>query len=193
VASGFVVWEGSYKEGFCVITSPEGTKHRGTLLKGIALADQWTDDVVCRMDPDYPKDIQLSDNLYGSSYLIVSRQLKESLVALTGSSNMEFLPVSILNHKDRVVSDEYYILNVLDKFDCIDQAKSVVEWSEINPNAISSCDALILKEDVLPENAVIFRPQFLLSTILVKREIATKLLASGLTGLAFLEPSKYTG
>jgi hypothetical protein len=193
VNSGPLIWDRHYTEGFCVVTRPEGFKEQGLLLKAVTLADKWPDNVVCRMDADYAKDIKLSDNVYGGSYRVVSSRLKDTLVALAGSSNIEFLPVSILNHKGRVASKDYFIMNPLDVIDCIDQEKSGVKWNVINTSAISSCRELVLSEGLIPADSVMFRPKFMLKITLVKREVAVKLLSTDLTGLFFLETSSYKG
>jgi len=141
----------------------------------------------------YPKDIKLSDNPFGSSYFVISNRVREALTLLAGNSNVEFLPVSILNHKGRLASKDYFIMNPLDIVDCIDQEKSGVVWNAINPNMISSCEKFVLKEDAIPENIGVFRPKFMLTSILIRREIAAKLSAPEMTGVFFVEPSKYTG
>ncbi len=191
--TGFLIWNRSYREGFCVITKLEGFKEQWLLLKGVTLADKWPNTVTFKMSPQYPTDINLSDNLFGGSYRVVSAQLKEALVPLAGKSNIEFLPVSILNHKGRVASKDYFVLNPLDTLDCIDQEKSGLVWNAIDPTVISNCESFVLKDDAIPEDSNMFRAKFMAKTILVRREIADKLSAAGLTGLSFLEPSKYTG
>jgi hypothetical protein len=193
MSGAFVIWNRSYREGFCVITKLEGFNDQWLLLKGVSLDDKWPDNVSFRMSPQYPKDINLSDNLFGGSYRVVSGRLKEVLLPLAGKSNIEFLPVSILNHKKRVASKDYFVLNPLDTIDCIDQEESGVVWNAIDPSVISNCEKFVLKEDAIPDESVMFRPRFWGKTILVRREIADKLAAAGLTGLSFLEPSKYTG
>ncbi len=161
-------------------------------LAGARLADKWPEDVSFTMSPRYPKDIKLSDNLYGGNYRVVSTRLKEALEPLAGNSNIEFLPVSILNHKERVASKEYFIINPVDVFDCIDQKKAQVVWNAIDESVISSVKELALKKDVIPKDSMVFRPKYMSKTIVVRDQVVDQLSADGLSGLVFVEPSEFT-
>ena len=72
----FVIWRASYEEGFCVIQRPEGIDKAYQLDKGVSRAEGWHSDIICRMDPEFPKDIQLADNLYGAGLTVVSNRIK---------------------------------------------------------------------------------------------------------------------
>jgi hypothetical protein len=191
--SRFLIWENSYVEGFCVLTGLKGFNQPWLLAKGVALANNWPSDATFSMSPDYPTDMKLSDQVFGGSYRVVSIRLKEALSSIDESSNIEFLPVSILNHKGRLASKDYFIMNPLDSIDCINQDESGVIWNKIDTSMISSCEKLVLKEDAIPEGSVMFREKFMRNTILIRRDIADKLLSTEMSGLFFLEPSQYTG
>ena len=122
--SRFLIWENSYVEGFCVLTGLKGFNQPWLLAKGVALANNWPSDATFSMSPDYPTDMKLSDQVFGGSYRVVSIRLKEALSSIDESSNIEFLPVSILNHKGRLASKDYFIMNPLDSIDCINQDES---------------------------------------------------------------------
>ncbi len=189
----FVIWDRAYREGFCVITKLQGFNDVWLLLKGVPLAEKWPDNVTFSMSPQYKKDIKLSDNLFGGSYRVVSGRVKEALTPLAGNSKIEFLPVSILNHKGRTASNDYFIMNPLDVIDCIDLEKAGVVWNAIDPSVISSVKEFVLKEDEIAKEQMIFRSKFIPKTIVVRRGIAAKLSASEMTCLSFVEPSIYTG
>lgn len=88
----------------------------------------------------YPEDarIYMSDEESGielpsfigntSSMLLTDHALKDAIAAVCGAKGFEYLPVSIYNHKKRCASDDYFIVNPLGSFDCLDQAKSVVKY-----------------------------------------------------------------
>jgi hypothetical protein len=71
-----------------------------------------------------------------NDFLIVKRELKmvfeESGVAL------ECLPFTLFDHKKREASRDYFIINPLGTFDCLDLQKSVVVYSKQKPGAIVS-------------------------------------------------------
>jgi hypothetical protein len=159
----FYIWKSEIEEGYCIVTMPEGIE-----------------------------DIQLSDNLSGAVYIIVSKAIRDCL-ADAKINNVEFLPITIYNHKGRVASHEYYILNPLDISDCIDIKASKVEWNSIAKDRIDFCDHLVLNESLIPSNFKIFRPKFWPSLILVRQEITEMLINAGFTGLYFIDASGYDG
>jgi hypothetical protein len=189
----FVIWAERYQEGSCVIQNPEGFGDQFLLMEGVELLNQWPENVFCRMDAEFPKDIHLSDNLYGGDYPVISRRLKDQVSVLTGVSQIEFLPVSILNHKGRVASKDYFILNPLGAVDCIDIEKSGVVWSAINASHISRVKQLVLKNSAIPADVGMVRPAYLTETILLRRSVSDRLSNDGFTGLSFREPTKFRG
>jgi hypothetical protein len=189
----FVIWAAGYYEGFCVIGNPKGFAKQFLLLDGVPLLEQWPEDVVCKMSPKYPKDIKLADNLYGCGYTIVSGRLRERIPAPEGGRQIEFLPVTILNHKERVASKDYYILNPVGSVDCIDIEKSGVVWNAIDNKIISTFAQLVLKDEAIPPGAAVFRPTYRTRTILARRSLADQLSADGFSGLYFTEPAAFQG
>lgn len=188
----YLIWDNDYEEGFCVIKKPKGIEKQHRLYQGISLDHDWPTEVVCHMNPKYPKDIQLSDSLYGANILVLSKDLKE-LLTKENVKNVEFLPVSIINHKERVASDTYFILNPFPVIDVIDIDASQVEWNDIDEGLIDSCEQLVLKTDAIPKDLQIFRPKYLSFIILIIEKLADKLVAANFTGLVFREPKEFTG
>ena len=189
----FVIWGKRYQEGSCVVSNPIGFGDQFLLMEGVPLFEQWPEDVVCKMSPKYPKDIQLTDNLHGGSYAIISQRLKEQITALAGASQIEFLPVTILNHKGRVASKDYFVLNPVGSVNCIDIEKSGAVWNAIDKSDISHFQRLVLKDGEVPADVGMFRPAHRTRTILVRRSVADQLSSAGFTGLYFQEPATYRG
>jgi hypothetical protein len=145
------------------------------------------------MSSKYPKDIQLTDNLHGGSYIVISQCLKEQIATLAGASQIEFLPVVILNHKGRVASSEYFVLNPIGSVDCIDIEKSGAVWNAIDQTDISHFERLVLQNESVPAEVGMFRPTHRTRTILLRRSLAEKLSSNGFTGLHFLELAQFRG
>jgi hypothetical protein len=163
------------------------------LAEGVSLLNQWPADVVCKMSPKYPKDIQLTDNLHGGSYAVISQRLKEQIATLAGAGEIEFLPVAILNHKGRVASSEYFVLNPVGSVDCIDIEKSGAVWNAIDQTDISHFERLVLQNDAVPADVGMFRLAHRTRTNLLRRSLAEKLSSDVFTGLHFLEPAQFRG
>jgi hypothetical protein len=188
----YLLWRSESEDGFCAIMDPP-VEDIWELDEGISRAAGFPSDVACKMNPDYPKDVQLADNLSGACVPVISDKLKALLEKEVKVNRIEYLPVKVLNHKGRVASKDYYIFNPLDVCDCIDVQKSGVEWNAINPNLISGCDQLVLKKKAIPPDYQVFRLKYWGYNILVRSDLIDKLNAAGLTGLDFLAPADYTG
>jgi len=188
----FVIWDRVSEEGICALTAPADVEKSYQLKRGISRAEGWPADVICQMDDDFPDDIKLADNMNAGGIGVISQNIKDFLVN-EKVNDVEFLPVTILNHKGRIASKDYYILNPLVVCDCIDIDGSYVDWNAIKKDMIDSCEQLVLKEDAVSIEYKVFRPKFLPIIILVRTEIAKRLREAGFTGLYFKDPLEYTG
>jgi len=187
----FMIWSSGYVEGVCVV-NPATIENEWELDEGKPRLADFPSDATCAMDPEFPDDIALADNLYGAGNPVISAKVREVLEREVTANRLEFLPLQIINHKGRVASHDYYVLHPLDVLDCIDTEKSKVKWNNISPDRLSGCEGLVLKEDI-PEDSRIFRPTFWGSKILVRNDLVDALTAAELTGLLFIEANGYTG
>jgi hypothetical protein len=88
---------------------------------------------------DYPPDtrVDMSErepgmklpSLIGNTcnMLIVHREVKD-VIAEVNEGPTEYLPLRIYNHKKRLASDEYFIVNPLGAQDCLDLSASKIEY-----------------------------------------------------------------
>lgn len=189
---GYVIWKSANEEGLCSLLAPEGIKDSFELQRGISRNEGWSQDTICRMNDEYPNDIQLADNMHATGLIVISKPMKALLVK-ENVNNVEFLPLTILNHKGRVASADYFIVNALDICDCIDLDASEVEWNFIEKDLISNCERLVLKEEAIPQNYMVFRPKFKPNIILIHIALVEKLYAANFTGLEFQDPLEYIG
>jgi hypothetical protein len=188
----YLMWRSDPDEGHCIIKDPPVEKI-WQLDEGVSRAANFPDDMSCEMDPRYPKNIQLSDNLAGSVLTVISGKVKAILEKEAAANRVEYLPVQIINHKKRLASKDYFILHPLDVCDCIDLDKSGVEWNRITANLICACKGLVLKEDAIPPDYKLFRLKYWGYIILARSDLVDKLKGAGLTGLVFREAKGYTG
>lgn len=189
----FLLWRpGKNTDGICKILEVEGVADSFELAEGVSRAAGWPEDALCRMDPRKPKDIELADSLLGAKLLVVSGRVKKALDDAQ-VNNVELLPIRIVDHKGRVASSDYFIVNPQDVCDCIDIDGSGVEWNPIDPGSICGCDALMLREDAVPASYKVFRLHHWRNMIVIRRELAESMRALGLSGLSFLEPEEYMG
>lgn len=190
--SEFLLWSSDYIEGSCVVKPPAGIEKAYQLDEGISRAKGWPADVACKMDPEFPKDIALVDNLYGAGAALVSERLRDALLK-EQTKEIEFLPLRIVNHKGRTEPEPYFLMNPLGIVECIDIDASGVSWSRTDSSLISHCDQLVIEAEAVPESKKIFRPKHWSRLILVRASLFTKLRSAGFTGLVGEDPLDYMG
>jgi hypothetical protein len=146
----------------------------------------------------YPKDarIYMDDDERGlelpsfigntSSMVLVEHAVKDAIEQLCGHKGYEYLPVSIYNHKKRLASADYFIINPIGTFDCLHKQKSEVDYFN---GKVVSVDKKVLDSKKVKNAPYLFRlkeePQcYLASEDFVKHLIA---LRPRPTNFSFLE------
>ncbi len=180
-----VVWEWDVGERFCVLDGIQHVRDEYQLSKGISRAHDFPQNACFHMAARHRKYVALADNISNlSRSLVVSRKLKE-FVEARKPRDVEFLRISIFDHKKKLASDEYFIINPFRVVDCIDKEKSRYRWNNIDPEKMSSCTKMVLKPEALDPELLLFRPRHLEYYVLVHPELAKALEDEGFTGLRF--------
>ncbi len=189
----YVIWDVDMPPGYCVCMGLDGFDEGYKINYGQPVGeDAFPDTAFFTMSRDFPKDIQLADNVKNTGKILVSEALKTALTSMV-EGEVEYLPVKIINHKGRVASDAYFVVNVLDFCDALDQEKSDIVWNSINPNLISACYEIVLHEDRIPLTLAMFRLKYFPTKVIVRRDVAERLEEEGFTGLRFIEIADYDG
>lgn len=166
----------------CVLGRIQMVSNDWDLKKGISMADNFPGDAFFAMDPRYPKDVRLCDSLINlSDHLVVSRRVVEFLKNRE-LQNTEYLRTKIINHKGRVASDEYYVVNLTKLQDCLDKERSGCKWSEIIPSDIVEVDELVLDESKIDTDVQLFRLKDFDDPILIREDLADEITKAGFTG-----------
>jgi hypothetical protein len=193
MSSNLLLWRpGEIKQGVCKLKGLSGVEDDFELDEGISRLDGWRDDASSAMSPRYPKDLGLADSLYGAGYLVVSAAVRK-LLEEAAVARVEYLPLRIINHKGKVASADYCIVNPLAVVDCIDATASVVKENPLDPGNYSGCKQLVLRETEVPAELAVFRCLHWPAVIVVRKSLADRMTAAGLTGLHLMEPAAYTG
>jgi hypothetical protein len=98
--------------------------------------------------------------------------------------DVEFLPVSILDHKGRVASPDYAIVHCCHVVDCVDQEKSEFEWDGLEKPTMT-VTRMVLKAAALGENEKLMRPQYVPGKVLYRADLREALNQQRFSGLAF--------
>lgn len=178
---------------YCVLGALQNVPDDYEISKGISCAQRFPADAYFNMSNQFKRQIKLADGLTClGNQMVISPRLKQFIEARR-PGNLEFLKVTIFNHKGKPIPEPYYLLNPLTVIDCIDQAKSKLEWNAIDEELICGVYKLVLKSDGIDAEALFFRPKHLEHRIFVQRSFADELRAGGFTGLIFREPLNWMG
>jgi hypothetical protein len=189
--ANYAIMTGDPHSRFCVLNYIEGFEDDYKLFIGVSVAHEWPNDVSLRMDPDFKKQIKLSDHLLNPSNVIVASKRLREFLQEKEVPNIEYLPVTILNHKNRLASSEYCIANLVTTQDCIDISKSGVTWNIINPDYITSIKQLVIDETKIDNDAVLFRAKHLKTAIFIRKDLARQIRDGGFSGIRFWEVSDF--
>jgi hypothetical protein len=171
----------------CVLETVENMAEPLDLIKGVKLARGWPKNVEFHMDPNFPKAVQLPDwvkNLPNG--LIASGKLKQFIEA-ENPSNVEYLPIQIIDHKGKTASSDYFLINPHVLQDALDQKQSVIDWNPIDTELISACTTMVFDESRIDPKAKVFRLKHYPSKIVFQRDLASAIKKAGFTGIKFIE------
>ena len=186
------VWETSSRGGLATLLAIENFDHDYRLTRAVALAGEWPAAAAFRMNPKYPRDKKLADAIHslgGAGVPLVSARLRAAIEAFS-PPDVEFLPVTIYDHQGRVASAEYAIANPTRLVDCIDLEAGQIDWNPIDPELIANVVGLVLDPTRLDPAAVLFRPRYMPTSVLLRHDLAAALTAGGFTGLRLLAPAQ---
>jgi hypothetical protein len=185
--SNFVIWTNKVIPDTCSLYELIGVEKQYQLRKGISRSLNFTDQAAFVMHPDRPNDTILTDNLYNIELLIVGSRRLRSFLEERDVPQLDYLPVRILNHKLKLVSRDYCIINPLDPVDCIDLQKSEARMDPMNTATIDGVARLVIDESKVREGRVLFRPKGFYWVILIHRQLAEAIDACGFTGVGWTE------
>lgn len=126
---------------------------------GDRIGSHYPDDAKVYMQPQHPG-VRLCD-LVGNcfSYMIVTSRVKD---AIQEHSNVEieYLPLSIFNHRRRLHSDDYWIINPIGTIDCLDLKRSKYRRGKETGEIVSVQEYVFLKSRLETEPILLRVPQY---------------------------------
>ncbi len=123
---------------------------------------------------------------------IISKELKKHFES-AGGSDFEFLPIIILNQRNKVESTEYVIAHPLSAVDAIDLEKSTYKFSPLTPGKFQTWKKMVLIEEKIPHEFEIFRLKQIFKAIIVSDSLKQRIEADeAVTGVTFIPFDKFT-
>jgi hypothetical protein len=187
----FLIWDSAVVPNACCLAQLVNVDDQFELPKGIRRAAAFPSEAAFTMDPDFPNDTLLTDNLVNTDRLVVVSPKLKAFLESQRLAKVEYLPVTILNHKGRPASRDYFIVHPVDLAACVDTERSDVEWSVIDPTSIDSATRLVIDETALDPEVALFRPRPFYDVVLVRRPLAEAIDAQRFSGIRWIELSSY--
>lgn len=189
--SNYVVWRWGRVPGGCSVVELMNVPRVFALKKGEARGEAFPSDAAFRMDPDAKRDTVLVDNIPNvEAMLLCSERLKQFIESRRPPA-IEYLPVTVQDHKKKPVPPTHFVVLPLDPPDCIDLAGSVVTRWTVDSTALMSIEKLVLDESKIPADRLIFKPKGYTLATLVRRDLAAEIDAQGFTGIAWKEVADF--
>jgi len=186
-----VIWDSAAVPNACVLHQHSEIEDPWELVEGVPRAATFPADCTYGMHPDFPHDTLLVDNLINTDMLLViSLGLKQFLEA-RGLKKVEYLPVTILDHRGRPASRDYFIAHPIDPVDCLDVAKSGAQFSAVDPETIQLVKQLVVDESRLDPERELFRPKGFYDVVFVTRALAEAIEQQGFKGTRWVELASY--
>jgi len=150
---------------------------------GIKLGKDWPADARMTMDKDFPG--TKMGSLIGNpcNYLVCHRDVGAVMQEVC-SNEIELLPLTILNHRKRPVSDEYVVVNVIGTVDCLDDKASGIERFE---GDVVGMDDPVIDARRLPADLDLFRPAAAPSHLIMSLNLGRALAKKKFTNFALDE------
>src|ERR1700745_1396290 len=121
MSDSFLIWQYQSVPFACVLKAFVGIDKKFRLYEGVPLEASFPAGVQLKMHPDFPTALLLIDTCQNASMCIVASKSVQTFLRSKDLQKVEYLPVSIIDHKGQVASKDYCIVHALDPVDCIDR------------------------------------------------------------------------
>ncbi|MFA7060610.1 MAG: DUF1629 domain-containing protein [Pedobacter sp.] len=189
--SDYVIWKARRIADSYLLDMLVGVENDYKLKSGISFLSTFPSSAFYTVNPDYPYNTLLVDNLPNTDRLIVASDRLKGFLEQHIRAKVEYLPISIHNHKNRPIREIYFIINPLDPIDGLDIEKCSVTWSKIVKDKIRDIKRIVLLEEKIDKERQLFRLARYDKIVLIKKELARKIDEAGFTGIQWVELDKY--
>jgi len=180
-------------ESYALLTDEiDGFDYGYKFFEEVSIKNEWPNNTSIGFSDSNPQGINLTDFVNNvMAFLIVSDEIK-TIVEGEACSGLEFLPIKILNHKHRIASDTYWVINIIKQIECVDRDKSDFDEDIVDPDLIEGFRKLVLKDDMDKIQESIFRMKEQPRFIVFSENLVNKLKEKNVTGAVFHETQTIT-
>jgi hypothetical protein len=187
----YVVWKSLPVGNACMLDDVENVEKSSGLPRGVPFVAKFPADAVMHMTDRHKKDTALTDDISSFSSLKVCSPRIVDFLRKKQLKNLEFLPITILDHKDKVASKDYCIVHPIHPQDALDLDKSQPKYNPIMKTEISDVAQLVLDPARIDPEVRLFRLKAFIFPVLLEKSIADEMAGMGLKGPLFKPLSEY--
>jgi hypothetical protein len=181
----YLEWSCTPVGNACWLEPVENVERSVDLKRGVPFGKTFPRDARFRMNKSFKKNTALVDDVKnGSSVKVCSKRLVEFLQK-EELRNVEYLPVTILDHKGKVASEEYFIVHPLGLQDALDVKASKPSYNEINPKRIDFVEKIVVDESCIEPGIKVFRLAGLTLPIFIEKKLGEAIQSAGFVGPSF--------
>lgn len=170
---------GGYSDDFTDTDSP---------VFGDAIGAAWPTNVRAYLDPRF-KGVKVTSFLTNSdSYILVTDDAKRVFEDNCKTVQIEYLRLSLYNHKKRLHHAGCWIVNPIGSFDCLSVDKSDILWTNhIKGGEVASIKEAVLEKKKLKNAPPLFRIKERTSFCVFSEQLVRGLEEAGCTNFVFAE------
>lgn len=174
----------------CILDNiPEGMGvYYSFLVKGREAKEHYPEDAEIRMTEDR-EGIQLASLIaHTKRMLVVDSELKEVIINSNDipGATIEVFPVKIINHKGKVHSESYFIVNPIGYYDVVDNEKSDIDYFE---GSVLGINQLVMSAKKLENVPNLFRIAEEPTRYYIKEPLKKAMEAGGFSNIKLVEIS----
>lgn len=187
----FMVWTSVAVGKACMLDSLANVENGFDLVQGRPRAEGFPANARFKMSAHHKKATELTDDVSNYSHLHVCSPALVAFFQRRSLANVEYLPVTILNHQGKVASDEYSIVHPIHLQDALDLKASQPSYNAVKKDQIDSVERLVIDARKLAAGVRVFRLRGFYHPVIIDKALADELEAEGFEGPAFEEPADF--
>jgi len=185
--SPFVYWHTRSVKNGAALTVLKGVDKIYRMKDGESVQADFPTDAAFHFDPEFKRDtLPVDAYLNVEGMLVCSKRLKEFIEARS-PAKVEYLPVTIFDHKGKALLDPHFIVHLVEPVDCIDYDKSEVTWSASDPSSLLDVEHLEIDPARVPADRRLFRAKGLKGKAFMPRAFAEEIEGAGFKGAAWID------
>lgn len=187
----FVIWDSAAVGNACVLDFIENVERARTLHRGFSFLPGFPADAQFRMSKEHKKNTALTDDVSNTDNVKVCSPRLVAFLQKQKLAHVEYLPVRILDHRGKVASADYRIVNLFPLQDVLDLEKSGPRYSAMRKTTIVELKKLVIDTRRLDRGFRVFRINNYPSPVLIDRSLAEAMDAEGFVGPSFVELDEF--